>query len=271
MSASDRSYQAHADVRAGRHAAERAKIAKAGRDKGYFVAWLQPVQQSPGWFRASHTARSLLMDMLHSGPNGKLSASMKYLSKSGWTSAGTVSRAVKKLIECGLLVETRMGARPNKPAWYAVTWLELQHTEGLDIDPRTFKRGGYMTPDAPAHAPQKRRTAAATAARQMNAIIRADGYTPIPSDGQIGAPYCTVTRSIEESISPSNGAMEPVSPPSIRPSDGAYLDIAIYGVDKPPARTRFGDALLHVRPTNRPASYKAARAKFHHHQIKETT
>ncbi len=227
-----------------------------------FVAWLAPVQQSPGWTRASHTARSLLMDMVHSGPNGKLSASMKYLTKAGWTSAGTVSRAVKELISCGLLVETRMGMMPNRSAWYACTWMKLRHIEGLDINPATFKTGGYLIPDAPAPVVQRRRTASATAARQMNAISRKNGYILTPLDGQMGTTPSTVERSNGTPIAPLDGAIPAKMPAAIKPLDGAYLGIAICVSRPKPAQTRIGAMLRRVRPTTRPAGYDAARTRF---------
>lgn len=177
MGAGNRQQQVHEGKRAARDAAARAKAAKAGRDPGQFVAWLKPVQQSPGWMRAEHTSRSLLMDLVHSGRNGQLSASMRYLRDCGWSSSDTVTRAIRDLIDCGLLVETRKGRRPNVAAWYAATWLKLEHTEGLDINPRNYTTGGYMQPAKPAPASARGRTAAATVGRRNQAICKRAGYT----------------------------------------------------------------------------------------------
>lgn len=231
--------------RAARDAAARAKAAKAGRDEGQFVPWLKPVQKSAGWRRASKTARSLLMDIVHSGPNGRLSASLKYLKPFGWTSAGTVSNAVAELIDCGLLVQTRLGARPNRAAWYACTWLKLQHTEGLDIDAKSFQTGGYRNPEAPERIKQTRRTAAATAEVQMRALIRADiqrkSYETAPSDGQAEAAVAPSHGTFHLGSSPSNGAMCPERDAPNEPSDGACLDIAsLKGARHRPERTVFG-------------------------------
>jgi hypothetical protein len=212
------------DPRQAREAEARRKAAKAGRDAGSFIPWLQPVQLSPGWRRCGHTGRSLLMDVVHSGVNGKLVAADAYLKPLGWTSREVIARALKDLIECGLLVETRKGARPNRAAWYAVTWLDLKHTEGLDIDPKKFKRGGYLTPEKQAATPDRARTSKATKARKVAAKCLKAGYLPVPSDGHLLGVACTVPRSIDQPVRPSNGAMEPDSGTFNQPSDGPYLE-----------------------------------------------
>lgn len=147
--------------------------AKDKRDGRQFVALPMVVLQSPGYRAASHTARSLLLDiaMQYTGSNnGQLSASAKYLAAKGWTSNDTIVRARRELLECGLLVETRKGARPNKAAWYALSWHDLDQSTGLDIDPKCYRRGEYMRPEtgnrdngnaalAPSHGAGRRPTA----------------------------------------------------------------------------------------------------------------
>jgi hypothetical protein len=217
------------EARQKRAAAAAAKAAKAGRDGGPFVAWLAAVQRSPGWRMASHTARSLLMDMLHSGPNGALTASAKYLAPLGWTSASTVTRCLRELIACGLLHETRKGRRPNVAACFAATWMDIR-SDLKTLDPeavRAFRRGAYMEPEQPAPALQRKRTAAATAARQVNAISRAAGYTLTPSDGVAAPSHYTVQRCNGTAPTPSDGAMRAASADLSTPLDGAYLEIAI--------------------------------------------
>lgn len=128
------------------------KRAKDKRDGRQFVAMPMVVLESPGYRAASHTARSLLLDiaMQYTGSNnGRLTASAKYLQGKGWTSNDTIVRARRELLECGLLIETRKGARPNKAAWYALTWHDLDQTSGLDLDPKQYRRGDYMRPETP--------------------------------------------------------------------------------------------------------------------------
>lgn len=153
------------------------------------LPWL--VLDSPGYRMASHTARSLLWDIArqYTGHNnGKLTACVKYLAPLGWRSNDVIVRARRELIDCCLIVETRKGARPNRAGWYALTWLDLDVTEGLDIDPKLYQRcfrGGYMRPDIePVHgASLAPRGGAATPS-----IAPADGVrraSAAPRDGAI--------------------------------------------------------------------------------------
>jgi hypothetical protein len=154
------------------------KGAKDKRDGTTFAALPLVVLQSPGYRAASHPARALLVDLAmqyRQNNNGKLIACAKYLGPLGWRSNDVIVRARRELIECCLIVETRKGARPNRAGWYALTWYDLDITEGLDIDPklyeRTFRRG-YMRPDK---------------VQAQNASLRPPGgaaSTPIaPADG----------------------------------------------------------------------------------------
>jgi hypothetical protein len=115
-----------------------------------FVRLPYVVLESPGYRQAGHTARSLLLDlaMQYSGHNnGKLTACAKYLRPLGWNSNDTVVRARRELMACGLLLETRKGARPNKAAWFALTWRALDQAQGLDINPKLYRSGAYMRPE----------------------------------------------------------------------------------------------------------------------------
>lgn len=135
---------------------KRWKEARDKRDGGTFVALPSVVIDSPGYRAAGHTARSLLIDLArqYSGRNnGKLTACRAYLGPLGWRSNDVIVRARRELIDCRLIVETRKGARPNRAGWYALTWLKLDVTEGLDIDAKLYRTGGYLMPDrSPRHA-----------------------------------------------------------------------------------------------------------------------
>ncbi len=176
------------------------------RDGQQFVALPLVVLESDGYRLAGHPARALLIDvaMQYTGHNnGKLTACAKYLKAKGWNSNDTIVRARRELIECGLLVETRKGARPNKAAWFALSWLDLDQGQGLDIDPKYYRRGAYMTPDS--------------SEQQITAVA--------PSGGVAGtsiAPSGGVRTSI---VAPSGGAIRGSLTPSPTPSGGAYLEI----------------------------------------------
>lgn len=57
-------------------------------------------------------------------------------------------KAKRELLNLELIVETRMGARPNKASLYAVTWCSLDGCGGkLDMSPKGFPRGAYRLRD----------------------------------------------------------------------------------------------------------------------------
>jgi hypothetical protein len=91
--------------------------------------------------------------------NGDLSACWKFMQPRGWRSEATLSKAKRQLIDLGLIVETRKGARPNKASLYAVTWCALDHCGGkLDISLQSFPRGAYKLRDPlPAINPETHR------------------------------------------------------------------------------------------------------------------
>jgi hypothetical protein len=114
---------------------------------GQFLRLPHVVLNSTAYRDLSHTERSLLLDIaLQFGGknNGALVACRKYLAPLGWTSNDTVARALKGLVSSGLLTETRKGAKPNRAAWFALTWIDLQVTQGLDINPRQYVRGSFV-------------------------------------------------------------------------------------------------------------------------------
>jgi hypothetical protein len=119
---------------------------KDRRIVGRFLALPYDVLRSPAYRDLGHPARSLLLDIaiqFCGDNNGKLVACRKYLTPLGWTSNDTVTRALRDLKAAGLLIETRMGMKPNRAAWFALGWKALDVAPGMDIDPRTYRRGSF--------------------------------------------------------------------------------------------------------------------------------
>ncbi len=164
---------------------DRRKRAQQLRDGTRFLAIPHVVLSSPGWRAAGHVARSLLLDIAaqHSGTNnGRLVATGAYLEPLGWRSHDTVSRALRELQDCGLILETRKGGK-NLPTWFALTWCALGKVTGLDIDAGQYRRGGYMAPD-------KNATAAPSGGTRGAAIAPSGGVVvplPAPPDGAVRA------------------------------------------------------------------------------------
>lgn len=204
------------------------------RDGKRFVLLPYVVLESPGYRAASHTARSLLVDIArqYSGHNnGRLVACPKYLEPLGWRSNSTVSRALRELQDCGLLVETRKGARPNKAAWFALTWLDIDPARGIEIDPTLARRGEYMSPER-ARPATSSRTREATAARRHATQVRqasSENACLTPSHGGLRrgiAPSDGLRTSIS---SPSDGAIRLSPTPVSLPSDGEYVEVPSVG------------------------------------------
>lgn len=130
---------------------ERWKSAKIKADGGAFVRLPLSVLNSKAYVDASPHARMLLIDlaMQYRGDNnGDLCAAWKLMNPRGWRSEATLNKAKKELLELGLIVETRKGARPNKASLYAMTWFDLDPCGGkLEMTTRSFPRGAYKLRD----------------------------------------------------------------------------------------------------------------------------
>lgn len=120
------------------------KDAKRGKIHGRFTPLLHNIVKSTEYRRLNHAARSLLIDIAvqyNGSNNGKLVACSKYLKPLGWSSHDTISRSLRELEKGGFLIKTRQGMRPPmaQPTWYALGWLGLDVTEGLDANPKAYR------------------------------------------------------------------------------------------------------------------------------------
>ncbi|WP_263770550.1 hypothetical protein [Propionivibrio soli] len=124
---------------------------KEKRDGGAFITVPLSVLTSRAYIGLSPRARMLLFDLFiqyRGDNNGDLCAAWKFMQPRGWRSEETLQKAKRELLDAGLIVETRKGARPNKASLYAVTWCALDHCGGkLDISPAAFHRGAYRLLD----------------------------------------------------------------------------------------------------------------------------
>lgn len=134
--------------------AQRGKRWKAAKDKqdgGQFLRLPMSVLKSRAYVEAGPHARMLLLDLFmqyRGDNNGDLCAAWKLMHPRGWRSEETLGKAKRELLELGLIVETRKGARPNKCSLYAVTWCALDPCGGkLDMSSAAFPRGAYRLRD----------------------------------------------------------------------------------------------------------------------------
>jgi hypothetical protein len=129
---------------------------KGGRDKrdgGAFVALPLAVLRSRAYIGLTFKARGLLLDLLaqyNGNNNGDLAACFKMMAPRGWRSEQTLFAARRELEAAGLIVETRAGARPNRPTLYAMTFYALDEQPKLEMTARSFPRGAWQAKDRPA-------------------------------------------------------------------------------------------------------------------------
>lgn len=193
-----------------------------GRDSGGFVALPWAVLDCPAYKALSHPARALLMEVARQyvrDNNGRLLLSGAYLAKRGWKSNDVITRAKRELLEAGLIFETVKGQRPNKAAWYAVTWQSLDRLPGYDVGAaQLFERGAYRK-----RSPQK--------------------ITPLtPSGGELDRSIAP-SRGVEMHLpTPSHGAMEGVFDHFSTPSGGDHLEIPSTGRRNPRPMYPYPDA-----------------------------
>jgi len=119
---------------------------KKGRS-AKFVRLFHRLLDDPQYIALSHTAKSLLVDvvMQYNGKNnGDFTITFSMMRKRGWNSNSTIVRAMDKLIEAGFMMLTRQGGR-NKCNLYGLTWEPIDECGGkLDVR-------ATITPPKPLH------------------------------------------------------------------------------------------------------------------------
>ena len=134
-------------------AKSRYKNAKDKRDGESHIGVPHCVLNGAAYLGLNAYARMLLWDLAaqyRGDNNGDMCAAWKLMKPRGWKSEETLGKAKRHLLEVGLIVETRKGARPNKCSLFALTWYALDVCKGkLDISPQSFPRGAYKLKDRP--------------------------------------------------------------------------------------------------------------------------
>ena len=124
------------------------KFKKDRRDPGRFILMPVPVVESAAYRALGSSARALLWDIAtqYKGDNnGRLLAGWTFMSEErGWRGTHTLQRAKTELLaSASLVVETRMGMRPNRSAWFACTWWPLDWVPQMEMAEQAFPRGAY--------------------------------------------------------------------------------------------------------------------------------
>lgn len=114
------------------------------REEGRFAAIPHDVLRSPKFVALAPAAVKLLLDLLwqYNGENnGRLLATLKKMRERNWRGEHQLVNARRELSEAGFIMETRKGARPNRAAWWAITWFSLDWHPEMDIKPAAYVRG----------------------------------------------------------------------------------------------------------------------------------
>ncbi len=108
--------------------------------KGHFI-YPDCVLNHPDYISLSYSAKALLTDVgaqYNGGNNGDLQCSRSVMASRGWVSNATRERALKELIDAGMLVLTKPGGRGIGPNLYAMTWQPIHPCGGKhDFKPTT--------------------------------------------------------------------------------------------------------------------------------------
>lgn len=123
-----------------------------GRDSGGFLALPNAVIDSTAFRSLSVHARAFLIDVarqFNGFNNGALLCSRAHMAPLGWKSNDMLTKITKELVAARLLHMTVMGRRPNKAAWFAVTWQKLDKLDGYDAGAvESFVRGAYRSAES---------------------------------------------------------------------------------------------------------------------------
>jgi len=170
--------------------------------QGHYTALPHNLLDSAAFMGASHTARSLLCELLrqHNGSNnGHFQLASTWLKKRGWTSNDVQHRAKLELIERGLIIQTRQGGLNAGANLYAATWLPISNFVGLDIKSKDYHPGKWQFMDSsPAIGKQK-----------LSSVSRCSTAPPNGMANQLAAPsHGTKTALSSDSTAPSHGNNE---------------------------------------------------------------
>lgn len=133
---------------------------KSRRESGSFCALPHSILESPEYATLSAKAVKCLLDIFgqfRGSNNGDLGANWKEMSKRGWKSRDTLTRALGELTESGFILKTRQGGR-RKCSLYAVTWLAINECGGkLDMAPTRVATNTWRTAKAASPTAQRDR------------------------------------------------------------------------------------------------------------------
>ena len=106
-----------------------------------FVHLHNPLLDCEDTCSLSHNAFRLLVYIArqyNGRNNGDLCATLSQLKRYGFNSNDSITRGIRELLECNLIMQTKQGGLNIGPNLYAITWQPIDECGGkLDVQPTT--------------------------------------------------------------------------------------------------------------------------------------
>lgn len=117
------------------------------RETNGFLQLPKEVLHSDAYRSLSGWEVKLLVDIggqFNGKNNGDLAAAWTLMKERGWKSPGTLNKALKTLLDVGLIQETRTGGR-HRCTLYAITWRGIDECKGkLEVTPTAAPSNKYQ-------------------------------------------------------------------------------------------------------------------------------
>lgn len=127
-------------------AAERRRRQTGRSESGSFLAVPHAVLASDAYRTLGAHATKLLFDLgsqYRGANNGDLSAAWRIMVARGWRSRDTLAKALRELLDHGLIELTRQGGL-RRCSLYALTWRAIDECGGkLDVSPTSVASGAW--------------------------------------------------------------------------------------------------------------------------------
>lgn len=125
---------------------------KGASGEGHRLQVPAAVLNSPNYRALSHKAKALILDMgarYNGYNNGNLALPWSWMKVQGWKSKDTLQRAIKELLDAGIIELTRQGGM-HAPSLYAYTWFKIDEAKvALDVPFTNVASGKWRTQLAP--------------------------------------------------------------------------------------------------------------------------
>jgi len=120
--------------------------AKGRAETGTFLPVPTDVLKSPNFLSLSNKAKALILDLgarFTGYNNGDLAAPWSWMQARGWRSKDTLHKAIKELMQAGMIEQTRQGGL-HGPSLYAFTWRPIDECKARpEITPTKVASGRW--------------------------------------------------------------------------------------------------------------------------------